>query len=363
MYEQETDGHDWSGTSTATLPDKEPGLLDQVIANTPAYSMGAEALQATIKAEIDIQIATAKSYPRSIKKFKNDALTLATMDQKTATDCYYKLPRGGKSLEGPSVRLAEIVASAWGNLRTVARIISIDRETLTAQASCHDLETNVATTTEVRRRITNKSGARFNDDMITVTSNAALSIAFRNAIFKVVPFSHVKAIYDRCKIVSIGDGKSIEAQRAEALAFWKTKNVSESQMLAAVECDAVANMTIDHLISLRGFYTAIKEGQAKLEDVFPPVAPKTGNAGDSLEKRLADKAAAERAKHELKTPETPKTETAQEPAPETDAKKPLTKAEESDLALQREAEKQAEPKGKKGKALFPEGQGPYGSGH
>ena len=48
---------------------------------------------------------------------------MATIDAEVAGSCFYKLSRGGKTIEGPSVRLAEIVASAWGNLKFGARII------------------------------------------------------------------------------------------------------------------------------------------------------------------------------------------------------------------------------------------------
>src|SRR4051812_48501652 len=73
------------------------------------------------RAEVDIQISTAKRYPRSIRNFKQQALEMATFDEETAEGCFYSLPRGGKPIEGPSARLAEIVLSAWGNVRADAK--------------------------------------------------------------------------------------------------------------------------------------------------------------------------------------------------------------------------------------------------
>ena len=43
-------------------------------------------------------------------------------DPKTAEGCFFSLPRGGKRLEGPSIRLAEICAATYGNLRCGSRI-------------------------------------------------------------------------------------------------------------------------------------------------------------------------------------------------------------------------------------------------
>jgi hypothetical protein len=67
--------------------------------------------------ELDIQINTAKAYPRSVKSFLEEAKMLATANQETAASCFYSLPRKDKNgkqvqITGPSIRLAEIAAYA-----------------------------------------------------------------------------------------------------------------------------------------------------------------------------------------------------------------------------------------------------------
>ena len=47
----------------------------------------------TWAAELDVQISTAKAYPRSIAKFQKDALTFATVDEETAGSMFYVLPK------------------------------------------------------------------------------------------------------------------------------------------------------------------------------------------------------------------------------------------------------------------------------
>ena len=105
----------------------------------------AEMLAAINRTEVDMQIATAKQYPRDLSQVLNKIATFAKMDKETAEDCFYVLRRkdrdGNDSLiEGLSVRMAEIIASAWGNLRIQTRIIGNDGRMITAQAMCHDLE-------------------------------------------------------------------------------------------------------------------------------------------------------------------------------------------------------------------------------
>jgi hypothetical protein len=285
-YEEMNDGR-------ATTTEHATPLLDQVLANTQnqPLSMGAESLQAAIKAEIDVQISTAKAYPRNIHTFRQTALALATLDERVAGDCFYRLPRGGKNLEGPSIRMAEIVASAWGNLRTVARIVSIDKERLVAQATTHDLETNTAVTLEVHRRITDKSGRRFSEDMIAVTANAATSIAIRNSIFRVVPFAHVKPIIDQAKAVSLGKGKSFAEQRDAALKHWRGQGVTDDRLCAALMISGVEDIALDDLLTLRGWYTAIKDGDTTLEECFPaaPNGKAKGKGAAGLAETLAAK--------------------------------------------------------------------------
>ena len=53
----------------------------------------AEIVQAVNRAEIDMQISTAKQYPRDISRVLNTIETYATMDTETAEDCFYALRR------------------------------------------------------------------------------------------------------------------------------------------------------------------------------------------------------------------------------------------------------------------------------
>ena len=162
--------------------------------------------------EIDSQIATAKMYPRDLKKCLENAMVLATSSQEIAENCLYVLPRGNKTIEGPSVRLAEIVASQFQNLRTGYRIIENDGKTITAQGICHDLENNYMHTANVTRSITNAQGNTYSQDMQVVTGNAAGAIAFRNALFKVIPAALIAPIYEKAKEIAKGDTVTIELE-------------------------------------------------------------------------------------------------------------------------------------------------------
>lgn len=228
------------------------------------------ALAALTRSEIDVQVATAHQYPRNLAQVLNNIETLATMDEDTAASCFYTLRRQGKVIEGASVRMAEIIASSWGNLRVQARIIGNDGKVITAQGVCHDLENNYATSVEVKRRITGKDGKTFSDDMQVVTGNAACAIAMRNALFKVVPSALVKRVIDKAKKVSLGESLTLEQSRQKMMEYYKTIGVEVNQILDYLSIEKVEEINIDMVVELRGLANAIKEGTTTVGEAFAP---------------------------------------------------------------------------------------------
>lgn len=228
------------------------------------------------KSEIDMQIATAHKYPRSIVKFRQEVLQMVTLNEQVASECIYALPRDGKTIEGPSARFAEVVASAWGNGRAGARVVSDQGDFVTAQGVYHDLQRNVAITYEVQRRIVNRSGNRFSADMIGVTANAACSIALRNAILKGIPKAFWADMYDAARSTAMGDVKTLANRRADALAAFQKYGVTPEQVFAKLGVSGVEDISLEHLLLLRGMLTAIKDGDTTPEQAFAPEGAPAG---------------------------------------------------------------------------------------
>lgn len=237
------------------------------------------ALEAMERAVTATLVDTAKRYPRSVAVCKKKALELACLDPDTAAECFYKYTRGGKVIEGPSIRLAEIVASTWQNIRAGSRTISEGETTITAQAFCHDLENNVFIARETERRITNKEGVRYNDDMITLTKNAACSIALRNSVFSVIPKAIVKSIYDSAKQVAVGDLKTLAERRGKAVDYFTKMGVDSARIFQALGVKGMDDIGLEQLETLTGLRTAVNEKETTLDEAFPALikAPKLVN--------------------------------------------------------------------------------------
>lgn len=251
----------------------------EIMKTEAAYSLIA-------RAEIDTQIATAKAFPRSIKQFIDKALSIATVTEDVAQSCAYALPRDGKTLEGPSVRLAEIVVGAYGNVRAGMRVIYNDGKKITAQGICHDLETNTCVTLEVSRRITYKDGRSYNEDMQVVAGNAACAIAFRNAVFKIIPTALIQDVYEKVKEVAKGTAETLPARRAKALDYLSWIKVSKERILLALDIKELEDIDLEKLAILRGMCTLIKNGESTADEVFPAPTPKT--TGETLNKSTAE---------------------------------------------------------------------------
>lgn len=232
----------------------------------------AEMLGAINRAEVDIQVSTAKQYPRHLPDVLNKIETYATMDTETAEDCFYALRRGrgddSAVIEGVSVRLAEIIAGAWGNMRVQTRIIGNDGKTITSQGICHDLETNLAVSVEVKRRITDKNGRTFSDDMQVVTGNAASAIAFRNAVLKVVPKAVTKKVINNIKKVALGQSIDLATSRQRMIEYYAKIGVTQAQVFEYLEIKTLEEIDKEKVFELRALANAIKEGTTTVEETF-----------------------------------------------------------------------------------------------
>lgn len=260
----------------------------------------ADMLQAINRAEIDMQIATAKQYPRDINAVLNKIATYATMDKETAEDCFYILRRKGADgndsvIEGLSVRMAEIIAGAWGNLRVQARIIGNDGKQITAQAICHDLETNFAVSKEVKRSILTKKGYTFSEDMQVVTGNAACSIAFRNAVLTVIPKAVTKRIINEVKEVALGQSIDLEQSRQNMIQYFSKLGVTQEQIFQYVGVHSVQEIDKQKIFELRATANAIKEGTTTVQECFVKPAIESKAQQDADKKTSTARAKAEAA--------------------------------------------------------------------
>lgn len=254
------------------------------------------------RANVDSQVATAKQYPRDLTRSVNNSIVMATMDYATAQSCGYVLPRGGKPITGPSVHLAKLLVSNWGNMRAEAKVVQITDKQVISRGTCWDLENNVATAFEVRRSIVGKNGNRFSDDMITVTGNAANAIAYRNAVFSVIPKAIVDKVYQaaqRCITGDLSDEEKVISRRKKCIDFFKDEyGINEQEVVMLCGKQTVNQIKADQIALLLGITQSLKDGDTTVDELMKPYRKEENKK--TVAAMAADAAKADAAKKEDK---------------------------------------------------------------
>ena len=238
----------------------EPALTPQLIGSS---------LEIQTRAEIAGSFDASFKRPRSIQKFRDKAVSMISSSPEVAAKCFYSVPRGGKKIEGPSVRLAEILAASWGNLKIASRVIEVAHDHVIAQGVVTDVENNVSHAAEVRQAITDKHGRRYSDDMVTVACNAASAKAFRNAVFRAIPRAIVDDFVEQAREFAKGTAATLPQRLRKALAAFKELGVSEKRIYAALGITGAADVTVEHLATLLGYHVAIRQEGVSVNEVFP----------------------------------------------------------------------------------------------
>ena len=113
-------------TNEMTLHQAQEAMTTTVAANSMLSTREAQEVQAAV--------FMAKRFPRN----ENEALAriLRACDRVgLATKAVYSYPKGGSKVSGPSVRLAEAMAQAWGNIQS--GVVELEQaEPVEAQMPC-----------------------------------------------------------------------------------------------------------------------------------------------------------------------------------------------------------------------------------
>lgn len=255
------------------------GALEVEVLNEPNTNM----VLALQQAEIDTQIATAHRFPRSLAAFKSRALELVSIDEETAASCIYRRPVGKdpetgkqKTVEGESIRLAEIVLASYGNCRTGAQIIEMTPRYVKVRGYAHDLEVNNAVTSEVVESTVDRRGNPYSERQRAVIAKVALAKAIRDAAFKIVPKALCKPIVEMAKKVAVGNAQTLAKRRDTVMAWVDSlvsggKKLDRARVFSTLGIKGVEDIGLTELETLTGIRTAIRDGDAKVDETFPPL--------------------------------------------------------------------------------------------
>ena len=270
--------------------------------------------QARAVAEVQAALVIAASRPRNELRAR-DRLLQACQRVGLASGAIYKYSRGGTDIQGPSIRLAEVAARAWGNMTYGFRELGRKPGESEVEAFAWDLETN---TKAVRQfsikhwRDTKKGGYALKDerDIYELMANQAQR-RVRAAILEIIPGDIIEDAVEECERTQrahVGDIAEAAAKLTEAFGAFGVSRENIEQRLGH-RIDAIQPAQV---INLRKIWVSIRDGMSDPKDWFEMPS------GLSVESPPAKPQASDKpaAKTTAKAQDKPKTEDKPSPEPE-----------------------------------------------
>lgn len=295
--------------------------MNQMVKNPFQQTAVSEALPNTMTevksqreaSEIQAMVFMAKQFPRNQIQAADRILNACTR-QTLADSAVYSYPRGGQNVEGPSIRLAEVLAQNWGNLDFGIRELSQENGVSTVEAYAWDLETNVrqAKVFQVAHKRMAKGGTKtLTDprDIYEIVANQG-SRRLRACILSIIPGDIVEAALAQCSVTqsaSVGaTPEEIKETIRKLTATMGKFGITAENIQDRYQCRLEA-IRPAQIVELRKIYTSLKDGMSKPSDWFAIQEVKKSDAQDL--NAMVDDTAAIEAKPEMTTEPTKPTPT------------------------------------------------------
>ena len=249
-----------------------PNMNSGVMAQLDNINQGTVAIEASRAiAEAQGKLVIAKRFPRDEVKAYAKAME-ACQRPTMAEKAFYSFPRGGQTVEGPTIRFAEELARCWGNIDYGIKELSQDEGKSEMQAYAWDLETNAQSV----QNFTNPHQREQGKKMVTLTSqrdiyenNANMATRrLRSRILAILPSWFVEDAISECKKTLAGKNDTPLVDRVKKMVVQFAKiGVTQEQIENRLK-RKIDTMNADDFVEYIGIYNAIKQGESKIAEWF-----------------------------------------------------------------------------------------------
>ena len=221
-------------------------------------------------ATVQAQMVIAKSYPRDMVSIY-DKVDNICASKNLAEASTYAYARGGSSISGPTIRLAEALAKAFGNIKYGFEETDTNDDETKVRAYAFDMETNTLaerTFSVPHVRYSGGSKKRLDDprDIYEMIANNAQR-RVRACILEIIPGDVVDRAIEAClKTRTMNIDKSPEKMKAMLDAF-KAYGVGKADIEAYIQRKFEA-IEDSQWLRLKDIYRSLRDGMAKKEDFF-----------------------------------------------------------------------------------------------
>lgn len=253
-----------------------------------AQSVQAQTETAKAVQEIQAALVIAKKFPRDEHAAYNRIV--AACQRKTfAEQALYAYPRGDELVEGPSIRMAELMAQSWGNLSFGVRELEQRNGESLAQAFAWDMETNTRQVKEFtvpHKRFTKRGSYTLTDprDIYELVANSGAR-RMRACILGVIPVDVVDAAVVEVKKTMARDEAPLAERITKMVSAFAQIHVTK-EMLEKRLAHNIEATTAHEIVTMLAVYKSIREGFKKVADYFdtgaPPAGDKAAGINDAL---------------------------------------------------------------------------------
>ncbi|WP_370452375.1 hypothetical protein [Cohnella sp. AR92] len=242
-------------------------------------SVTAEAMVSRQAQEVQVAMLSAKRFPRD--EYESYNRIMKSCERLSLAECaMYEYPKGGQKVTGPSIRLAEAIAQAWGNIDSGVVELEQRLGESTMMAYAWDLETNTrqAQIFTVKHSMKAKGAVKNLDDPRDIYELTANQGARRRraCILAVIPGDVVDAAVEKCKeTIRKGQKEPLEDRIRKMLSIFHGEfQVSKDSVEKFIGCAAEAFSEND-FIRLKSVYRSLRDNMAKREDFFEIQKPRS----------------------------------------------------------------------------------------
>lgn len=221
-------------------------------------------------AEVQASMVIAKRFPRDPMEATDRILRSCTRPA-LAEGALYSYSRGGQEITGPSIRLAEALAQAWGNVTFGVRELEQRNHESTVEAFAWDVETNTRQVKvfQVKHERHTKQGAKsLNDprDVYELVANQGAR-RLRACILGVLPGDVIEAAVRQCEETMKASADTSPDALKKLCGAFDALHVTREQIEKRIQCRLEA-IRPAQVVQLRKIYTSIKDGMSAAGDWF-----------------------------------------------------------------------------------------------
>lgn len=240
---------------------------------------------------IQAKIVLAKQFPRDQDKAYTNIKKACTRLE-FALKALYAYTKGGSSVSGASIRLAEEIVRHWGNIDCGWHVVEQTQTQSVCRAYATDYESNITKdiifiVSHYRDTKKGRYLLKADRDIYEIVASQA-SRRVRNCILTLIPSDIVdmsvetceKTMNDKCDMSQESIKKLIDAFAA----FGVTKEDIEARIQRNLEA-----ISPGQVVQFRKIYQSLKDGMSGPEDWFEKPLPESSNGTLSKAEKLKEK--------------------------------------------------------------------------